>query len=138
MNSIPITLYICGPMTFRADTDFNYPAFNAAAKLLRQAGYTVMCPTEVDFEADPLIPPTKETAKPWDWYMRRTLIQVIHSTGIAILPCTMEHLFGSDGAQTELFLARKLKLPILTVDEWVSEALRHREIARKAPSRDNV
>lgn len=125
MNSIPITLYVCGPMTFRADTDFNYPAFNAAAKLLRQAGYSVMCPTEVG--SDPEKP---DTTKPWDWYMRRTIVQVTHSHGIAILPCTMEHLFGSDGAQTELFLARKLKLPIQTVDEWVAEALRHHESIR--------
>ena len=41
-------VYIAGPMTLHRDTDWNFRAFDAAAKRLRERGHTPVCPSEVD------------------------------------------------------------------------------------------
>lgn len=109
-------LYVAGPMTGRPA--FNYHSFNDAALLLRAAGYEVLCPTECDPDADPHAPPTVETAKPWDWYMRRTIRQVTESDGIALLPGWED----SRGAQLELSIANALRIPATTVENWLKSA----------------
>lgn len=43
------TLYIAGPMTYIPQ--FNIPAFDEAAENLRQRGYTIVSPAELDDEA---------------------------------------------------------------------------------------
>lgn len=40
------TIYVAGPMTGRHL--YNWPAFEAAARMLRRLGWTVHCPTEID------------------------------------------------------------------------------------------
>jgi hypothetical protein len=42
------TIYLAGPM--RGYEDFNFPAFDAAAKALRAGGWTVLSPAERDRE----------------------------------------------------------------------------------------
>jgi Domain of unknown function (DUF4406) len=41
-----VKVYLAGPM--RGHLEFNFPAFHAAAKLLRELGYEVHSPAEVD------------------------------------------------------------------------------------------
>lgn len=111
-------LYIAGPMT--GFENFNYPMFNAAAKQLRAAGYDVLCPTEVDEDQDCSLPPSEDEAKPWDWYMRRTIRQVTEADGIALLNWVeLRDLFNSKGVMLELIIAHNLKIPVASLTDWL-------------------
>lgn len=101
------TLYIAGPMT--GHPDFNYPAFNANAGLLRGAGYDVLNPVDSEHEN-----PTPGAAQAWDWYMRRALRMLTHADGIA----TLDGWESSRGASLEVYIAAQLKLPIRPALDW--------------------
>lgn len=101
------TLYLSGPMT--GLKHFNYPAFQAAAAQLRQAGYTVVCPTENG------VPSTA----PWAQHLRVDLVNLLrHCTAVATLPGAS----ASKGATLELTVARSLAMPIHTVEAWLTTA----------------
>ncbi|WP_082994533.1 DUF4406 domain-containing protein [Mycobacterium sp. 1245801.1] len=65
--------YIAGPMTGYAD--HNYPAFNAMAKRLRDAGLTVINPAEIH----------PDTKHPWDWYLRRDITELVKCARVVFL-----------------------------------------------------
>ncbi len=90
-------LYIAGPMT--GIEDFNYPAFNAAAKRLRAQGHDVINPAEND---------NGDTSQPWSYYMRLDIHHVLNVEGVAVLPGWKE----SRGARLEVTVATALGLPI--------------------------
>lgn len=94
---MPKTVYVSGPMTGYAE--FNYPAFRAAAKRLRDAGYTVLDPSE-SFEG--------ATDRGRSEYMRLDIQHVLNADAIAVLPGWQ----GSPGARLEVSIARELGLPI--------------------------
>lgn len=95
-------LYIAGPMT--GLPDYNFPAFNQAAVDLRALGYDVANPAKNG--ADP--------SKPWDWYMRCALTQMLVCDGVAVLPGWA----ASRGASLEVHVARRLEIPVRAVHEW--------------------
>ncbi|MFF9565762.1 DUF4406 domain-containing protein [Leifsonia sp. NPDC014704] len=101
-------LYIAGPMTGYPDA--NYPAFNAAEEALRRAGFEVLNPTLGE-----IAPPAEDT-KPWDWYMRRGLRQVLEADGVALLKGWRD----SRGAALETHVARELGMPVGTLFDWLS------------------
>lgn len=96
-------LYISGPMT--GYPDFNFPAFNAAAKSLSLAGY------EVENPAD------KGIVDGWNWedYLRYDLIQMLQCDGVALLDKWEE----SKGAVLEERTASAVGMSILHVSEWL-------------------
>lgn len=96
-------LYIAGPMT--GLPEWNYPAFEAARETLVAAGFDVLCPTG----ADP-------GERPWPWYMRRAIAQLVEADGVAVLPDAA----CSRGALVECQVARALEMPIMPVDHWVA------------------
>ena len=76
--------------------DWNYPAFNAAAAMLRERGYLVENPAENPVQPD------------WLAYMRAAIIQMMRCDMLVMLPGWRD----SRGAGIEFDLARTLGLPI--------------------------
>ena len=101
-------VYIAGPMS--GLPDFNYPAFNAAADLLRTHGVGVLNPADIEF--------SNRSGRPqaWDWYMRRAIQMVSKADGIALLPGWE----ASKGANLEHDIAKALKMDIRNLDRWLS------------------
>jgi hypothetical protein len=101
-------LYLAGPMTGIAD--YNFPAFDEAAKQLRGAGHTVFNPAENDrmngFDATGL---QGHEAAEHGFDLRTALKQDLswicdHAEGIALLPGWE----ASKGARAEVALAKAL------------------------------
>jgi hypothetical protein len=98
-----LSLYLSGPMT--GLPDYNYPAFFAAADLLRHAGYIVLNPADIGLH------PT------WTWadYMRVGLETLTdQAEAVAVLP-GWEH---SRGARIEVRIAHRFRLPVHTAYTW--------------------
>jgi len=93
-------IYIAGPMT--GLPDFNYPAFNAAAAMLRAAGHQVENPAE---NPDP-------ACKSWAGYMRLALAQLVTCDAIYLL----KGWECSRGARIECELACRLNMKVLRED----------------------
>lgn len=89
-------LYIAGPMT--GLPDFNYPAFHAAAKVLRALGHEVLNPAENPAPA----------CGTWAGYMRMALAQLVQCEGIVLLPGWAD----SKGALIERKLAQVLGMSV--------------------------
>ena len=91
--------YLSGPMT--GLEDFNYPAFNAAAVILRQRGFSVLNPAETD---------AGSSDRPRSFYLRIDIANLLRATKIVILPGWER----SPGATLEVAIARELGLEVLT------------------------
>lgn len=92
-------IYLAGPMT--GYPDCNFPAFIAAATSLRDRGYAVVSPAEI--EADKL-------HEPWVYYLKRDIAIIVQEcTAIAVLPGWQT----SRGARLEAFVAHSLGLPVV-------------------------
>ena len=90
--------YLSGPMTGYAE--FNYPAFAANTKRLRDAGHTVWNPAE-HFAG--------RTDMQYADYIKADVAQVMLSRAVAVLPGWEK----SKGAALEVHLARVLGLPVV-------------------------
>jgi len=104
-----VIIYIAGPMS--GYPEFNYPAFNAAEQELSDRGFTVLTPVSGE------LAPTVDEAKPWDWYMRRALAQVIEAEAIALL----DGWAASRGATLEREVAVALGMDVRPLAEWLDE-----------------
>jgi hypothetical protein len=91
----PLRIYIAGPMT--GLPDYNYPAFNAEARVWRCRGFEVENPAE-----GPELPS-------WAAYMRRALRQLLTCEAIVLLPGWTR----SKGATVEWMLASLLGLQMV-------------------------
>lgn len=99
-------LYISGPMT--GYPGYNFDTFAQAAMDLRAVGYTVEDPGEFG------------VADGWSWfdYMRKDLMLVLESDGIA----TLDKWECSRGAQLEVYVAHQLHIPVMPVKVWLENA----------------
>ena len=96
-------LYISGPMTGLPDE--NYPAFNAAAELLRAGGFEVSNPAE------------KGTIPDWTWndYMKWDLPELLECQGVALL----DDWWKSRGANREVDTALSVEIKVKPVQHWL-------------------
>lgn len=101
LNSGRLRIYISGPMTGKPD--LNFPAFHAAADLLRKQGYDPVNPVELNVEQG-------------DWHacMRNDIKALCDCDALALLPGWQE----SQGAHLELHIAHRLGLQIGTLEEF--------------------
>lgn len=95
MKTTPIRIYIAGPMT--GLPEYNYPAFNAEARVWRCRGFEVENPAE-----GPDLPS-------WAAYMRRALRQLLTCDAICLLPGWTT----SKGATVEWLVASVLGLQMV-------------------------
>lgn len=103
--------YLAGPMTNLPA--FNFPAFHEAAAILRQQGYNVINPAELDNEkvrAAAEASPDGKHAGTWKESLRRDIPIILNDNcvGLFVLP----HWEHSEGAQFETYTAYKLRIPI--------------------------
>ncbi len=91
-----MTVYISGPMT--GHKDLNSPAFTAAAFLLRDGGYDVVNPAELN--------PYPNTE--WSQCLRRDIAALMDCDSVLMLPGWMD----SKGANLERHIAAELGMPI--------------------------
>jgi hypothetical protein len=93
--------------------ELNYPAFRAAERDLQAHGYLTRNPVNAErfAHATPGVPRT------WQWYMRRDLVMLTLSDGVALLPGWE----GSTGAQLEVTVASALDMKVRPLHEWLEE-----------------
>lgn len=94
-------VYISGPMT--GYPEFNYPAFNAAARQLRMHGYLVVNPAELD----------TDTSKEWHHYMRNDIRELVDCDEIVTLPGWEK----SRGATLEVFIGTQLGMSVKPISD---------------------
>lgn len=123
-------LYVAGPMT--GLPRYNYDAFEAATVALRDAGYLVYSPHELDANLDlrgfdPDVPGSFTTDHRYT-AMRADLDIVVNlATGIAVLDGWQD----SKGATLEVAVAKAIGKPVGQVEEWITTA-KAREALRRA------
>lgn len=88
-------VYLAGPMSFRKDIDWNFPAFHEAAARLRRAVFEVINPAE-HFDGD--------TSLDYDTYIRHDIRQLTYCDAIITLPGWQD----SKGASIEVGVANLL------------------------------
>jgi hypothetical protein len=115
MSSRKPTIYIAGPM--RGVEDFNFPAFDRQAKVLRDQGWIVINPAEIDRELGS--PPSDPMRyDPTESYEDQEFMRDALKRDIAVIcdECTAMYMMAkweiSRGAKTEWHLAKALGLDI--------------------------
>jgi hypothetical protein len=99
-------LYVAGPMSGYPEN--NYPAFHDATDRLRDAGYIVVNPAEYG---------TGEAASYQD-LLRADLLEMLQCDAVA----TLERWWESVGGRNEIQVAGLLRMPVRSVDEWLTRA----------------
>ena len=113
-------VYIAGPMSGIAA--FNIPAFDAAAEELRERGFEVVSPAEVDG------PITREVLlqspdgshddlpkdEGWSFYLARDF-RILADEGVQLI-ATLPGWQNSRGARCEVAVAKELGIPALSLE----------------------
>lgn len=108
-------LYLAGPM--RGYEDFNFPAFDAAAKQLREAGFEVFNPADHDRET--VAADGRQIAELTirECMKADTAWICDNADGIALLP----GWGASTGANAEVALGRAIGIQAFYVEEWLAQ-----------------
>lgn len=101
----PRKIYLSGPMT--GLPELNFPAFNKAAAMLRQAGFEVINPAEL----------CKDDGMTWHDCMRVDIKALCDCDDIGLL----QGWEGSSGAHLEVHIAHRIGLGIRFVPELERE-----------------
>jgi hypothetical protein len=96
-------VYLSGPMT--GVPGLNFPAFNRAAADLRERGYEVVNPAEIN----------PDESMPWEQCMREDIKALCDCDVIALLPGWM----SSKGAHLELHVAHRIGLKVKLLEDML-------------------
>lgn len=96
--------YLGGPMT--GLPEYNFPAFESAAKELREMGYEVVSAHEVDYDEDE----ATRGSKPYIDYVKGDLVAMLDCDAAIFLPGYRK----SRGCKIEINVARMLGMQIYT------------------------
>lgn len=90
------------------DDPWHFKAFQDAADTLEKAGFQVENPG------------TKGLVDGWEWedYLRYDLTEMLKCQGVA----TLDDWIYSAGAQLEVYVARRLSMPVFSVETWADRA----------------
>lgn len=97
-----MSYYLAGPMS--GYEDYNFPYFAKAALRLREQGYSILSPHEIDHGETP----AQRGSKPYAEYLKAGLRVLLACDGIILLPGWMK----SRGATAELDLALKVEMSV--------------------------
>ena len=95
-------IYVSGPITGYSDK--NKPAFDLLSTQLRNLGYEVVNPFDLDF-------PGFNPEECWFKYLKRDLAKAIFCDAVCLLPGWEE----SKGAKLEVLVAQELNIPLFTL-----------------------
>lgn len=109
-----LKIYLAGPMT--GLPQYNYPAFNVAAALLRKMSFTVINPAELAIDPD----------APWHEHMRRDIAALVQCDAICMLPGWE----NSTGARLEHQIAKTLGFTIIYSHMADNQTLFHETAAK--------
>lgn len=101
-----LRVYLSGPMT--GLPDLNFPAFNAAAAMLRECGFKVINPAEINI--DP--------AADWHACMKADIKALCDCDMLALLPGWE----NSTGAHLEVHIAHRLRIRVTHVAQLAEAA----------------
>ena len=104
-------VYVAGPMTGYVDK--NFPAFTRAAKALRESGYVVINPAELDAD---------EPERTWEACLRRDIKQLVTCDAVAVL----DGCIDSRGARLEIYIARALNMSVFPVSTYITKVKQRR------------
>jgi hypothetical protein len=104
LRKLKSRIYLSGPMT--GIKDLNRPLFNLTAKALRQKGYKVINPPELD-----KISPQRS----WEGCLQRDISYLMKCSEIATLPGWK----NSRGANLEIYIGKQLKYPVHPVKYYL-------------------
>jgi hypothetical protein len=110
--------------------DFNFPAFDEAAELLRAAGYDVINPADVDrsLGIDPKVAQITFQESDYNAAMRRDIPLVLGADGVALLHGWRR----SRGANIEHDVCRAIGNPAMTVEAWLFRASKEKSLALRS------
>lgn len=114
-------VYLAGPMTGYPEK--NYPAFVNAAAWLREVGYAVVSPAEVN-------PDLNEGT--WQECMKKDIHELLACECVVVLPGWQ----NSEGATLEVNIARAMSMPIMQLTVALNAQLASNRSGR-APSGDD-
>lgn len=115
------SFYISGPMT--GIEDFNFPAFERAAILLRGMGYEAHSPHEVIHDE-----PAGTGSLPWESYLRKDMILLLEKCDHILL---LAGWHRSRGAKLEVHVANELGMPAYILYEEEVIQIDGKYIAKK-------
>lgn len=94
--------------------EYNFPAFHAAEEALVGLGHQV---------ENPAVNGAGGTDKPYDWYVRRGLVQLTLCDGVALLPGWE----NSTGARLEVHAGAVIGCQIRSLAEWLALGVADRQ-----------
>jgi hypothetical protein len=93
--------YLSGPMSGIPES--NFPAFQEAAHRLREMGYEVISPAEIN----------SEQGLPWETYLKADIKGLCDCDAVALLPGWE----NSKGAHLEMHIAHRCGMKIMRIED---------------------